>query len=209
MAVLTAGQVAWAAQQGGFSGQQIPLFTAIAAGESSWDTTARGHYVENGVTHYVYGLWQISDVHKELMQQYDWTNPVDNARMAKKIYDTQGLRAWEVYTNGSYLQDYGKGLAGAANPTPIEGNVGGGGVAQATQAGFVDDTITGVGTFFDKIQSGWFWLRVGEIVGGVVLLVVGLSMMLGGGLGKKLTKGFVGIGESGGGALAEEGIEAI
>ena len=55
------------------------------------------------------GLWQI------LMPQNRWAvhgnvfNPAVNAEAAVSIWARQGLRAWEAYTNGSYLQFMNKG----------------------------------------------------------------------------------------------------
>jgi len=198
MTVLTAGQVAWAAQQGGFTGSQISLMTAIAGGESSWDTTARGHYVENGITHYVYGLWQISDVHKELLAAGNWADPVQNARMAKSVYDSQGLKAWEAYTNGSYLRYYAQSVAGASNPVAIGGTgqlpTGTSGVQQTG----IGDAVSGAAKFAANLTNGYFWLRVGEITVGVVLLIVGLGMMAGNtSLGHSLSQGLKNYGGSG------------
>lgn len=45
------------------------------------------------------GLWQINDtIWKELVASGDPFNPADNTRMAKRIYDIQGLNAWVCYT---------------------------------------------------------------------------------------------------------------
>lgn len=179
MTVLTPNQVAWAAQQAGFTGSDVPLFTAIAGGESDYDTTARGHYVERGVTHYVYGLWQISDVHTDLMNRYNWADPVQNAQMAKAIRESQGLGAWEAYTNGRYLSYLPGAIQGASNPQALTGSTGpapgGGGTTQ--QAGFLD-SVSGLGNFLDKLTDPWFWVRVGEILGGGILLVVGVMWIM-------------------------------
>lgn len=198
MTVLTPNQVAWAVQQAGFSQSQVPLFTAIAGGESDWDTTARGHYVENGVTHYVYGLWQISDIHTDLMNRYNWADPVQNAMMAKAIYDSQGLRAWEAYTNGRYLTYMPKAIAGANNPQPVSGSSVGTPSGTSVQNAGVLDSISGTVKFFDRLTSAWFWLRVGEVVGGAIVLVIGIAWIMSDtGPGQALKSGLMNFGGGG------------
>jgi hypothetical protein len=74
-----------------------PLMAAIAMGESSGDPNSVNSI---GCT----GLWQINvPVHEDLVAKYgDMKNPENNAKAAVSIYHSQGLGAWEAYTNGSY-----------------------------------------------------------------------------------------------------------
>lgn len=46
------------------------------------------------------GLWQIHPA------QPGCQDPMTNAQMAVQKYNTQGLKAWEAYTNGNYRQYY-------------------------------------------------------------------------------------------------------
>jgi hypothetical protein len=87
------------ARNAGFSEEQAPTMAAIAMAESS----GRASVVNSiGAT----GLWQINQpVH--VKAHPTWTqgwlkDPGNNAKAAKAIYDTQGLRAWTVYTSGAY-----------------------------------------------------------------------------------------------------------
>src|SRR5271170_4820603 len=76
------------------------LMAAIALAESAGETT-----VVNSIG--ACGLWQIHP------SQPGCTNPITNARQAGVKLRTQGLAAWETYTNGSYKQFY----TGTATPT--------------------------------------------------------------------------------------------
>ena len=60
------------------------------------------------------GLWQIYG--KPFPG--DATNPLTNARMAVSKYRSQGLGAWEAYTNGSYRQFMSRG---GMIPEPVAG----------------------------------------------------------------------------------------
>lgn len=90
-----------------FPADQVAMATAIAGAESSWNPTA-----VNKAAHGNYGLWQINSVHKALLQQGDWRDPVANASMAYQVWDDadghvgdhQGRwTPWSVYNSGSYL----------------------------------------------------------------------------------------------------------
>jgi peptidoglycan hydrolase-like protein with peptidoglycan-binding domain len=107
--------VAKVLRQAGFSEQDIPIFVAIAMAESSNNPSIVN---EIGCV----GLFQINEpVHGELLSRLgitDLTDPLQNARAAKAIYDEQGLGAWEVYTKGSYSQYLAEAEAAAASTRP-------------------------------------------------------------------------------------------
>jgi hypothetical protein len=97
MPTLSNAQVAAAAYAVGFRGEDLVKMTAIAKAESSNRTD-----VYNGIC--CYGLWQINkNAHKDTIWEANWKDPVVNARMAKKIFNSQGYGAWEVYTTKTYL----------------------------------------------------------------------------------------------------------
>lgn len=99
MATLTQSQIYTIALMTGM--KQPRVMAAIAMAESSGRTD-----VVNSIG--CVGLWQINQpVHVKANPK--WTqawlkNPFNNAFAAKKIYASQGLRAWEVYTNGMYAK---------------------------------------------------------------------------------------------------------
>jgi hypothetical protein len=72
---------------------------AIAMAESSGRSNAT-NYNTNGTTDR--GLWQINSVHGYVPStSFD---PLANARQAVAVYNSQGLKAWSTYNNGSYLK---------------------------------------------------------------------------------------------------------
>jgi hypothetical protein len=95
--VLDYDQVAALAIRAGFSKSLSVTMTAVAKAESSFRTAAVSYIGCCG------GLWQINfTVHP--VSKSDTFDPYINAQWAKKVYDSQGLSAWEAYTNGSYSQ---------------------------------------------------------------------------------------------------------
>ncbi|MGY2872812.1 hypothetical protein ACVW00_000002 [Marmoricola sp. URHA0025 HA25] len=78
-----------AAYQAGFRGNDLYTMVWIAGGESGYNTKAINSYLEAGTRHYVYGLWQISDIHAGVAPPgiYD---PLTNARRAFALYRGRG-----------------------------------------------------------------------------------------------------------------------
>jgi hypothetical protein len=89
-----------------------PLMAAIAEAESGGSPIAHN---PSGAS----GLWQILG----LPFPGNPFDPLTNARMAVAKYKSQGLRAWETYTNGSYRQF----LHGNVPPNAEGGGAGGAG----------------------------------------------------------------------------------
>ena len=78
-----------AAYQAGFRGDDLYTMVWIAGGESSYRTRAINSYVEGGTRHYVYGLWQISDIHAGVAPPGIY-EPLANARQAFALYRGRG-----------------------------------------------------------------------------------------------------------------------
>jgi hypothetical protein len=137
------------------------------------------------------GLWQIHPY------QDGCTNPMANARMAGEKLRSQGLGAWETYTNGAYKQYYTgvedvslggdilKGLGTFGNPLAPALEAG----EIAGEAGLPNPItegenqlgkatgLTAISKFFELISSKQGWLRIGKIVIGVFLLLSGVLGM--------------------------------
>jgi cell wall-associated NlpC family hydrolase len=96
---LSARDVAALVKQAGFPSGDQATMVAIAKAESGFRVEARGGPNRNGT--YDYGLFQINSVHK-----YDTgrltSDAAYNTSCAKKIYDSQGLRAWSTYNAGRH-----------------------------------------------------------------------------------------------------------
>lgn len=156
------------------------LMAAIALAESAGK---QGIVNSIGAT----GLWQI---HPGGPQYLD---PVANARAAGQKLSTQGLKAWEAYTNGSYKQYLGGGggILGALGD--IAGSIGGAmGDLLSKGAGFILDKLPGTGGLPDLFKgtgkyvldkaTGWIKDKVGNI----------LSSLTGGNAGAGLPNGVSG-----------------
>jgi hypothetical protein len=77
---------------------QAPLMAAISLAESKGESEVVGHYPDATPE----GLWQING--KPFAGNA--LDPVTNAEMAAEKLKSQGLGAWETYTNGDYKTYY-------------------------------------------------------------------------------------------------------
>jgi hypothetical protein len=167
MTVLSPPQIAAYAKQAGFTGSQVAIMTAIALAESSGRTDATNHNSNGSVDH---GLWQINDVNSSILRSGNWANPADNARMAFQIYQQQGYRAWSVFKSGSYAKHLVEANAAAGTPasniapdplTPMPAPPDDGGLSAALS--FITNPHT--------------WLRLGMMLAGGVLVIMGLVLI--------------------------------
>jgi hypothetical protein len=182
MATLTQSQIYTIAILTGLPNPRV--MAAVAMAESSGRTD-----VVNSIG--CVGLWQINQpewVKDHPSWTQDWLkNPLNNATAAKVVYDAQGLKAWEAYTNGDYakylgqqvsnlggsyqngqivnaswwddLKHYWQGIGEGATGT-VEGL--GGGLVDATGLsglGQVADSIYGIA---EATQKAGTWLSKGS-----------------------------------------------
>lgn len=143
----------------GGSKKLAPLMAAIAMAESSGNSD-----VVNSIG--ACGLWQIHPY------QPNCKTPQANAKMAVAKYRSQGLQAWEAYTNGSYK----KFLRGNPPPPSGGGGKGGGGNNSGTGGGlpFVGPLANWLANPVDALE------RLGLIVLGGILVLVGMSLLAAG-----------------------------
>lgn len=159
------------------------LMAAIALAESSGNPSS-----ENSIG--ACGLWQIHPYEQGCL------NPTTNARMAGEKLRTQGLGAWETYTNGAYKQYLTGGttsgqtkdvllgipftpeLPGESIPNEIlEGNVPNP-AKPFEQGANLLGTLGKIPGDFDKIYHLLFtpegWMKIGKVLLGVFLLMTGV-----------------------------------
>lgn len=119
MPTLTAAQVAGLVKQAGFPESVHVTMVAIARAESGFRVEVINPFNSNGTKDF--GLFQINSVHR-----YDerllTTDAAYNTRCAKRIYDSQGLRAWSVYNNGKYQQFVNEARQGVAQAAGVTGS---------------------------------------------------------------------------------------
>lgn len=119
VAVLSAAQVAQLVKEAGFPASVQATMVAISKAESGFKTDAIGGPNSNGT--YDRGLFQINDVHK-LDRNKLISDAKYNTAQAKKIYDSQGLRAWSTYTSGAYQKYMNEARQGVAQAASVVGS---------------------------------------------------------------------------------------
>lgn len=162
-------------------------WAAIAMAESSGDP-ARVNNIG------CVGLWQINQP-VWVGQHPKWTtswlkDPMHNAMAAKVVYDAQGLGAWEGYTNGNWKKFYKKG-SGAVPADFDWGDIFGPPTGDDFQRGWdagqgVGDQLLGpfgdIADFAAKagnwISNPHNWVRVGYVVGGTLVALIGVQMLV-------------------------------
>jgi hypothetical protein len=163
------------------------LMAAIAMAESGGSPTAQNATDNNG-TQTSWGLWQISNgTHSQVSPT--WSNPVTNAQLAIQKLNSQGLGAWGTYTSGAYKQ-----YVNGATPADTTGLTTGGGTTNATTTSFnpLDPStwLSGAGAGITQGIAGSLGIgsvadlfeRLGLILLGGILVIVGIIMMAGKGV---------------------------
>lgn len=93
---------------GGGPARLAPVMAAVAMAESGGSALARNPHDNNG-TQTSYGLWQISNgTHSP--PSMNWSDPLENARLAVQKWKSQGLGAWGTYTSGLYKRFLKRGV---------------------------------------------------------------------------------------------------
>lgn len=118
MAVLTAAQIAQLVKAAGFPQSAHVTMVAVAKAESGGDTGKVNSKDPHGGS---FGLFQINGAHK-LDSRRLLSDAAYNTEAAKRIYDTQGLVAWGVYTSGAYEKHLNEARQGVAQAAGVTGN---------------------------------------------------------------------------------------
>jgi hypothetical protein len=114
---LVPAQIAALAKEAGFPSSQIAIAVAVALAESGGRPDNVSLPNKDGSKDY--GLWQINNhAHSDLMSQYNWSNPHDNAKMAFSVWKAAGnsWKPWTVFNTGTYSKNLGVGEWAAKNP---------------------------------------------------------------------------------------------
>lgn len=145
-----------------------PLMAAIALAESAGDPAARNS--SSGAC----GLWQIHPA------QAGCDDPQQNARMAVAKYQSQGLGAWEAYTNGSYQQ-----FLGASTTGKVPGSGSSTRAGTGLLAGVAVDPFgigQGIGDFTGLVSgqlrsTGQHFVAGGQVLAGLLVLAAAAALM--------------------------------
>jgi len=141
------------------------LMAAIAMAESSGEES-----VINSIG--ACGLWQIHPY------ENGCTTASINAKMALGKLQSQGLGAWESYTNGSYKQ-FVSGVSPSDLPTSTTAQVSAG--IGIPGLGGITSSISTIATAFKDIDTiltdilnPSFWLRIASFFAGIILVAAGI-----------------------------------
>lgn len=171
MATLSGAELTGLAMNVGFTPSQAQIMAAIALAESSGNPAATNKN-RNGSTDH--GLWQINDkANADIIRLYgDPAQPANNAKMAKAVFDRQGLRAWVVYKTGAYLTrmpqvnaslaTIGAGMTADNMPT-----------VKALLSGDLSGALGTLTPNMPFLDAQW-WKRAGMIAAGTALITFGL-----------------------------------
>lgn len=197
---LTPVQLAAAAYIGGFGGGDVVRAVQLAYAVSGGNPTAAAN------DHY--GLWQIKkSAHPNLFTGHKWDNPGDNARMANVLWQSRAsllhpggqfsTADWPAYGGEAYnraalqatqgwneLQKAirsGKSAESVLGTSRTDGSKTPEGGAAPGVAKAAGDLAKGVDItgFLSALTSPNTWLRVGEAVLGLALVLVGVAKLLG------------------------------
>jgi hypothetical protein len=175
MAVLSVFQIAGLAKEAGFPASQIAIAVAVSLAESGGRTDNVSPPNKDGS--HDKGLWQINDhAHSDLLAQYNWANPHDNAKMAFLVWKAAGnsWTPWTVFKTGDYKNELNMGQVGASKPVTVPGT--GGGTAppdSGASGGIFSPAFLANATRDTEGGLGWFTRIVLFFIGiGVLFQVV-------------------------------------
>lgn len=156
--------------QAGGSAASAPMAAAIAMAESGGNSNALNHNTNGSIDR---GLWQINSSHG----QQSTTDPLANARAAVAISgDGSNWHPWSTYTNGAYKRFTNAADAAWATirqssgfqSTPVNAPA----QAAATVAGSLGELVS-------FLTDPTNWLRIGEVIVGIILVAMGLRSLTG------------------------------
>lgn len=186
MSKLSAGEIAYYAQQAGFSTAESVAAVGIALAESGGDTQAHNSKPPDDS----YGLWQINmlgALGPERRKKYGLSSndalydPATNARVAYGIYKDAGAKftPWSTYTNRSYLAGTRGRTAAAAASSPTKPRAEGDSpfIPNAIE-GPADAAADAAHATVDVLK--WITtpaniLRIVYVTGGIAVIIAGLS----------------------------------
>ena len=203
MANLNGAQLETLWVKSGGDAKLAPVMAAVALAESNGNPAALNNNPKSG--DFSVGLWQINyfgNLSGPRTARYGaWQqqlNPYSNVKAAVDLAQGgRGLDNWSTFKSGAYVP-YLKQVPGGNTVNPSSGIAsgqrtlypwdtsfwtspfyGGGGVGDTKPAvQKVKKVVTTTSDLFALIGSADFWLRVGQFIGGAILLGMGLFLLM-------------------------------
>lgn len=176
MAVVSDTTIARAALAGGFPRDKVATAVAVALAESGGDATATNKNANGSTDH---GVWQINSIHRADLASGDWRDPNANARMAYAVYRRAGnsFSPWYAWRDLNHLPFMARG-----HKAMEEATAGGAGVPEGIGNPLIPDAVEGladeVGKAVSVITDRDFWVRVGMMAAGALILIAGLAWLI-------------------------------
>jgi hypothetical protein len=178
MAILTDDQIAQVAVDNGFpttDKNNLAVCVAIAKAESSGQTDATNNN-SNGTSDK--GLWQINDVHNDKLAGQDRFDQNVNAKLMLMISNNgTNWQPWSTYNNGAYQRYLGEAMTAVAGKDFIPGsnNTAGGAAGSGnTQSVSSSNPVSGIENFFSGLANPNTLIRIGQMYGGMIIILVGI-----------------------------------
>lgn len=193
---LSSGAVVALMHQAGFPPSEWEVGAAIAYAESRYDPVLRAGPNDNGS--FDHGLWQINSVHSALLATRDWRDPLDNTRMAYQLWNrNRSWSDWITYTRRGYSPWLSLARQGVAAHRMAHQGLGedpSGEVSRADQTlsgqiksgqqrdtsltpgESVSQSVDQIASAVEALQRAETWIRVGMVAGGVILVLIGISL---------------------------------
>ena len=170
----------------GFSSNSAGIMQAIVMAESNGNPNAKNYNRDSSgrIISTDRGLFQINDKAHPNVSDACAYNPACAVKAALQISNNgTNFHPWATFNNKSYLKYLGKTMV---MPTGAFGPAGGTGSASAnippsvpSPLGSIGDALKAISSFFVMISSKAYWLRMGEILIGAVLVYMGLHSLTG------------------------------
>lgn len=146
---------------------------AIVLAESGGKTDARNHNTDGSIDR---GIFQINNKAHPEVSDACADNPACASRAAYKISNGgTNWHPWSTFNQGKAKVDGSSSIPDAAVKDPIADAASGAGDAVASTG----DALKTIGTFLASLGQAATWLHVIEVLGGVILLIMGLRVLTG------------------------------
>lgn len=177
MPILSDKEIAGAVRAAGFPQAEWTRAVAVALAESAGKTDATNRNT-NGSTDS--GLFQINSIHAAILRTGNVMNPIDNAKMALRIWSDAGRKwtPWSAYNNGRFRMFLGR--AALATGSPVTPNVGTSGL-DVQSAGLLSPIVTfkGITDLIALLANPETWLRTSMFLLGSGLLIIAAFKLTG------------------------------
>lgn len=176
MTQLSDRQMAGYLKAAGFPASALATGVAVGLAESGGRTDALNTANRNGS--WDAGFMQINSIHG--YSQAALFNPVTNAAAAFKIWTAAGGRwtPWSTYNSGSFRVYLARGSVAAQSPTTAPGGIPGG-TPTTVPVSNLNNPVPNILNPFAMFADTGLWVRVGLMLLGAFLMLIGLVKLSG------------------------------